>query len=124
MRAAARWVATALLITLALTGGPDVLDAGPPASHARAAASGGLGGARDAQVRDDALESPHRIVDREGPGHVRPAALPPSPQTAAPVPVRRTSQASPADLPSAVTGMSDPPRSGACAPEALQIFRC
>ena len=81
MRAAARWVAAALLITLALVGGPDVLDAGPPASHAQAAAAGDLGGARDSQVRDDALDSPHRIADRVTPGHVRPAAaLPPSPR--------------------------------------------
>lgn len=129
MRAWARWVAAALLIALALTGGPDALDISPPVSHAQAAGGdpsepGEPGDKRDPQVRDDALESPHHIVDRGTHGHLRPAALPPSPQTAAPVPVRGASQATPPGLPSAVTGVSDPSRPGACAPEALQIFRC
>lgn len=123
MRAWARWVAAALLVAFAFTGGPDALDVRPAASHAQAAA-GERGDKRAPQVRDATLESPHRVVDRGTPGHLRPAALPPSSQTVAPVPVRGASQAALPGPPSAVTGVSDPPRPGACTPEALQIFRC
>jgi hypothetical protein len=122
MRAWARWVAAALLVALAFAGGPDALDTGSPAAHAQVATSEGE--KRDLQVRDDALASPHQIVDRGTPGHLRLVALPPSPQTAIPVPVRGALQAEPPVAPAAVTDVSGPPRLGACTPEALQIFRC
>lgn len=123
MRAWLGWVAAALLIALAFTGGPDALDTSPPASHAQIAAKE-LSEKRDPQVRDDALESPHQIVDQGTPGHLRLAALPPTSQTVAPIPVRGAPQAAPQAAPARVSDVSGRPRLDACTPEALQIFRC
>jgi hypothetical protein len=117
------WVAAALLIALAFAGGPDALDTSPPASHTQVAAKE-LGEKRDPQVRDEAPESPDQIVDRGTPGHPRLAALPPSPQTAAPIPVRGAPQGAPQAAPAGVSDVSERPHLGACTPEALQIFRC
>src|SRR3954462_13946155 len=121
MRAWARWVAAALLVALAFTGGPDALDAAPPASHVKVAA--GEAEKRDPQVRDDALVSPHQVIDRGVPRHLRLAALPPAPHTAARVPVRGAAQATPPVAPRAATNASDPPHLDVRPPEALQIFR-
>jgi hypothetical protein len=121
MRACARWVAAALLVALAFTGGPDALDTGPPASHAQVAT--GEAEKRDPQVRDDALASAHQVIGLGAPRHLRPAALPPSPHTAVPAPVRGALQAAPEGAPCAATGASDP-HLDARTPEALQIFRC
>jgi hypothetical protein len=121
MRAGARWVAAILLVALAFTGGPDLLDAGP---HARATVVAGETEPRDPQVRDDALASPHQVIDRGTPRHLRLVALPPSPHTAAPAPVRGALPMLPPVEPHAHAGVSGPPRPGARTPEALQIFRC
>lgn len=122
MRAWLGWITAALLVALACTGGPDALDTATPPTHAKVA-SGESAGKRDPQVRDDDLDVRHQIVDHRTPGHHRFAGLPPSPQTAAPVPVRGV-QAAPDVAPATIAGTSRRPRLGACSPEALQIFRC
>lgn len=123
MRAWLGWVAAALLIALAFTGGPDALDTSPPASHAKTA-SAEISEKRDPQVRDDGLQIRHQLVDRGAPGHLRLPALPPSPQTAAPIPVRGVTQAASEAAPATVGYAGRRPHLGACSPEALQIFRC
>lgn len=121
MRPCAGWVAAALLVALAFAGGLDVLAAGPPLSHTQVSDTGGT---RGPQVRDGALASPRQIVGQKMPRHLRLAALPPSSQTAAPVPVRGASPHAPHAAQVAVTAVSGRSRPGACTPEALQIFRC
>ena len=123
MRAWLGWVAAALLIALAFAGGPDALDTSPPTSQTQAA-SVEIAEKRDPQVRDNDLDSRHQLADRGVPGHLRLAALPPSPQTAAPIPVRGAAQAAPEAAPATVTDLSGRPHLGACSPETLQIFRC
>lgn len=123
MRAWLGWAAAALLIALAFTGGPDALDMSPPAPQAQVAASE-IAEKRDPQIRDDALESGHQLVDLGAPSHLRLPALPPSPQTAAPIPVRGLTQAAPTAAPATITDARGRPRLGACSPEALQTFRC
>jgi hypothetical protein len=117
------WVAAALLIALAFTGGPDALDTSPPPSQTQVA-SGEIAEKRDPQVRDDGLDSGHQLVDPATPSHLRLPALPPSPQTAAPVPAKGLTQAAPEAAPATITDAGARPHLGACSPEALQIFRC
>lgn len=129
MRAWLGWVAAALLIALACTGGPDALDTSPPPASAAPAApaqvaAGEIAGERDSQVRDDGLEIRHQIADRAALGHLRMAALPPSSQTAAPAPVRGALQTAPDSAPATVVDDGGRPHLGACSPETLQIFRC
>lgn len=123
MKAWSGWAAAVLLIALAFTGGPDALETSPSSSHTKVATRE-LGEKRDPQVRDDALESPHRLADRGTPGHLRLVALPPSPQTITPVPVRGAAQAAPQAAPAAVIHGGARPHLGTCTPEALQILRC
>ena len=123
MRTWVGWVAVVLLIALAFTGGPDALDTSPPASQTQVA-SAEIAEKRDPQIRDDDLDIRHQLADRGAPGHLRLAALPPSPQTAAPIPVRGSIQAAPQAASAAGTDTSSRPHLGACSPEALQIFRC
>jgi hypothetical protein len=123
VRAWLGWVAAALLIALAVTGGPEALDASPPSAQAQVS-SAEIAEKRDPQVRDDGLEIRHQIADRGAPGRLRLVALPASPQTVAPASVKGSVQAVPESPP--ITGATtvDRPRLGACSPEALQIFRC
>jgi hypothetical protein len=123
VRAWPGWVAAALLIALAFACGPDALDTSPPASQAHAT-SAEIAEKRDPQVRDDGLEIRHQFVDHGAPRHLRLPALPPSPQTAAPVPARGVTQAAPEAAPATVDDAGHRPHLGACSPEALQIFRC
>jgi hypothetical protein len=113
-----------LLIALAFVGGPDALDTTPPTSQTKVAA-GEIAEKRDPQVRDDDADVQHQIAADLGvPGHLRLSALPPSSQTAAPVPVRGATQAVPQAQSAAVIDVGRRPHLGACSPEALQIFRC
>ncbi|MCW2864630.1 MAG: hypothetical protein JWP48_6338 [Actinoallomurus sp.] len=123
MRAWLGWVAALLLIALGFTGGPDRLDTRPQAPQATAVAAE-IAEKRDPQVRDDDTDVRHQIVDRGTPAHLRLPALPPSPQTAAPVPVKGAALAAPGAAPPAVVEGGLRPHLGACTPEALQIFRC
>ena len=124
MRARLGWVVAALLLALALTSGPDALDTSPPASAAQSAAASEIREKRDLRPRDDDVEIRHQVAERGAPGHLLLAALPPSPQTASPVPVRGTAQAPPDSAPATVVDLSGHPRLGTRTPEALQIFRC
>lgn len=123
MRARLGWVVAALLLALTLTSAPDALDTSPPASAAQSTAAGEIREKRDLRPHDD-VEIRHQVAERGTPGHLRLAALPPSPQTAAPVPVRGTAQAPPDSAPATVVDLSGRPRLGTRTPEALQIFRC
>jgi hypothetical protein len=123
VRARGGWIAALLLIALAFVGGPDALDTAPPASHITVTAEQSAE-ERGAQVRDDGIDIEHQIADLGVPGHPRLSALPPSAQTAAPVPVRGTAQAAPKVPAATPVEVGGRPRDGACSPEALQIFRC
>lgn len=123
MRARRGWIAALLLIALAFIGGPDALDTTPPAAQSKVAA-GEIAEKRDPQPRDDDVDVKHQIADLGVPGHLRLTALPPTSQTAAPVPVRGTTQAAPEVAPTTVGEVDRRPHLGACSPEALQIFRC
>jgi hypothetical protein len=123
VRARRGWIAAVLLIALAFVGGPDALDATSSASHT-AITAGEIADKRDPQVRDDGIDVQHQIADLGVPGHLRLSALPPSSQTAAPVPVRGTTQAVPHARSVTVVEVGGRPHLGACSPETLQIFRC
>jgi hypothetical protein len=123
VRAWLGWVAALLLIALAFTGGPDALDTTPRAAPATAVAAE-ITEKRETQMRDDAADVPHQIFDQGTPAHLRLPALPPAPQTAAPVPLRGATLAAPGAAPPAVARNGPRPHLGACTPEALQIFRC
>jgi hypothetical protein len=123
VRARRGWIAALLLFALAVIGGPDALDTTPSAAQSKIAA-GEIAEKRDRQVRDDDVDVKHQIADLGVPGHLRLTALPPSSQTAAPVPVRGTTEAVPDAAPATVTEVGRRPHLGACSPEALQIFRC
>ena len=123
MRARRGWIAAVLLIALAFVGGPDALDTTPPAAQATIAA-GEIADKRDPQIRDDGVGVQHQIADLGTPGHLRLSALPPSSQTAAPAPVRGTTQAVPQATSATIVEVRARPYLGACSPEALQIFRC
>lgn len=122
MRARLSWVAAILLVALAFTGGPEVIETGPAAAQSKISA-GDLAEKRDPQVRDD-VDLGHQIVDRGTPGRPRLLALPPSAQIAAPVPMRAATLALPDAAPPTVMEGGPPPHLGARTPEALQIFRC
>ncbi|GAB2813628.1 hypothetical protein GCM10027176_17620 [Actinoallomurus bryophytorum] len=117
------WIAAVLLTALAFTCGPDVLDASSPAGQTTVVA-GEFAEKLGSHVRDDAIDIRHQIADRGSPAHLRLPALPPSPQTAAPVPVKGQAQAVPMAVTAAITDAGGRPHLGACSPEALQIFRC
>jgi hypothetical protein len=117
------WIAAVLLIALAFTCGPDALDTSPPAAQATIVA-GEFAEKRGPHVRDDDVDIRHQIADRGAPAHLRLPALPPSSQTAAPVPVKGLAQAAPVAVMAAITDARRRPHLGACSPEALQIFRC
>ncbi|GLY78718.1 hypothetical protein [Actinoallomurus iriomotensis] len=121
MRARLGWVAAILLVALAFTGGPEAIDATPTVAQGKISAE--LAEKRGPQVRDD-LDLGHQVADHGTPGRPRLLALPPSAQTAAPVPVRAATLAMPDAVPPAVMEGGPPPRLGARTPEALQIFRC
>ena len=112
-----------LLIALAFIGGPDALDTTPPTAPTKIGA-GEVAEKRDPQVREDDVDLQHQIADLGVPGHLRLTALPPSPQTAAPVPVRGATQAVPQARSATLVEVGRRPHLGACSPEALQIFRC
>jgi hypothetical protein len=117
------WIAAALLTALAFTGGPDALDAAASAVQTTVVA-GEFTEKPGSHVRDDAVDTQHQIVDRGSPAHLRLPALPPSPQTAAPVPIKGPAQAAPVAVTAAIADAGRRPHLGACSPEALQIFRC
>jgi hypothetical protein len=123
VRAWLGWIAAVLLIALAFTGGPDAIDTTPPAAQTKIAA-GEITEKRDPQVRDDDADVDHQIADIGTPGHPRLLALPPSPQTVAPVPVKGASLAVPRVAPPTIMEGGPRPHLGSCTPEALQIFRC
>ncbi len=83
--------------------------------------AGSAPGETGVQARDDA---PQRVGDGHVYRHLRLAALPPSPQTAAPAPVKGLARSTPVAASTTVTDAGGPPRLGACSPEALQTFRC
>jgi hypothetical protein len=112
-----------LLTALAFTCGPDVLDTSPPSAQATVVA-GEFAEKRGPHVRDDAIDIRHQIADRGAPAHLRLPALPPSSQTAAPVPAKGLTQAVPMAMTAATADVGRRPDLGACSPEALQIFRC
>jgi hypothetical protein len=122
VRAWLGWIAAVLLIALAFTGGPDVIDTSPPGSRTTIA-SGEIAEKREPQVRDDA-DTGHRISDRAAPLRLRMLALPPSSQTAAPIPARGATLAVSTVAPPTIVEGGRRPHLGACTPEALQIFRC
>jgi hypothetical protein len=122
VRARLGWVAAILLVALAFTGGPEAIDATPTAASGKISAAE-LAEKRGSQVRDD-LDLGHQVADHGTPGRPRLLALPPSAQTAAPVPVRAATLVMPDAVPSAVMEGGPPPRLSARTPEALQIFRC
>ena len=117
------WIAAVLLTALAFTCGPDALDAAAPAVQTTVVA-GEFAEKPGSHVRDDAIDIQHQIADRGSPAHLRLPALPPPPQTAAPVPVKGPPQAAPVAVTAAIADAGRRPRLGACSPEALQIFRC
>jgi hypothetical protein len=117
------WIAAVLLTALAFTCGPDALDASAPAVQTTVVA-GEFAEKLGSHVRDDAVDLQHQIANRGSPAHLRLPALPPSPQTAAPVPVKGLAQAAPMAVTAAITDAGGRPHLGACSPEALQIFRC
>ena len=116
-------VAALLLTVLAFTSGPDALDVAVPPVQTTAVA-GEFAEKLGSHIRDDAIDIQHQIADRGSPVHLRLPALPPSPQTAAPVPVKGLAQAAPVAVPAAIGDAGRRPHLGACSPEALQIFRC
>jgi hypothetical protein len=123
VRAWLGWIAAVLLIALAFTGGPDAIDTSPPAAQTTIA-SGELAEKREAQVRDDDADVVHQITDSVAPRRLRMLALPPSSQTAAPIPVRGATLAVPSAAPPTIAEGGRRPHLGACTPETLQIFRC
>jgi len=122
VRARRGWIAAVLLIALAFIGGPDALDTAPPPSQATIAA-GEVAEKRDRQAPDD-VDVQHQVADLGTPGHLRLSALPPSPHTAAPVPVRGATQVVPQVQSATVADVGRRPPLGASSPETLQIFRC
>lgn len=119
MRAWRGWIAAVLLTALAFIGGPDALDATPPAAQSTIAA-GETTEKRDPQTQDAQVRVAERRIHR----HLRLSALLPAPHTAAPVPARGVVHDASYARPDVIGDGGRRPRLGACTPEALQIFRC
>ena len=117
------WIAAVLLTALAFTVGPDALDAAASPVPTTVVA-GEFAEKPGSHVRDDAIDIQRQIADRGSPAHLRLPALPPSPQTAAPVPVKGPAQPAPVAVTATIADAGRRPHLGTCSPEALQIFRC
>lgn len=122
MRVWRGWIAAVLLTALAFAGGPDALDAAPPAAQSKIVEkrTPQTQAARTRRTPD----AQTLIAERHIRSHLRLSALLPVPQTPTPVPARGVGHDASYARPDVTAGGGRRPHVAACTPETLQIFRC